>query len=176
MSKIFLWTDGVGWGQFDSHDKEELAKRNIIVGNGVRIGNCVRIGNDVRIGDLVRIGHWAKIGDGVSIGNGISIGNGVSIGNGARIGDLVRIGNGATISHEATIGDGVEPKIFYLVGTRHPVSYWGEDRIDIGCEVHTIAEWLERFQEIGNCHRYTAEQIQEYESYIRFIAAVHGGK
>jgi hypothetical protein len=40
------------------------------------------------------------------------------------------------------IGDGAKPIIIYIIGSRFPVSYWGEDRVDIGCQGRSIEAWL----------------------------------
>lgn len=37
----------------------------------------------------------------------------------------------------------------------------------IGCERHTYAEWLERYEQIGASNEYTAAEIERYGAFIR---------
>jgi hypothetical protein len=94
----------------------------------------------------------------------------------ASIGDGVRIGDGASIGDGANIQDNQRPQIIYIIGSRHAVSYWGEDRIDIGCQHHSIAEWLEKYKEIGNRNGYDTAQVAEYLGYVKLIAQIHINK
>ena len=103
----------------------------------------------------------------------IQIGDGARIGNGAWIGDGARIGNGARIGDGANIGDNESPIIVYIIGSRYPVSYWGEDRIDIGCENHTIDQWLTQGEMIAKRNGLTEVEIAEYTRYVEMIAAIH---
>jgi hypothetical protein len=53
------------------------------------------------------------------------------------------------------------------------VSYWGEDRVDIGCQHRSINEWLTDYEELANKNEFTPEQITEYRGYVEFIASIH---
>ena len=141
---IYLWTNETGWEQFDVTDKEELAKRNILIGDSASIGN------------------GAIIGDSAFIGDSASIGNGAFIGNHAFIGDSASIGNGAS------------PQVIYIIGSRFPVSYWGENRIDIGCKSMSIDDWFNKGIYIAEKEHFTETQITEYKGYINFIKSQYG--
>ena len=41
-----------------------------------------------------------------------------------------------------------------IQGTQHSVCWYDGDRIKIGCEVHTLAHWLEHYAEIGRKNGY----------------------
>jgi carbonic anhydrase/acetyltransferase-like protein (isoleucine patch superfamily) len=140
---IYLWTDEKGWEEFEVTDTAELEKREITIGDG------------------------AYIGDGSRIGDGAYIGARSRLGDGADLGAWSRIGDGAYI------GDGAKPVIIYIIGSRVPVSYWGEDRVDIGCQHRSIGEWLTGYEEIADKHEFTPEQIAEYRGYVEFIASIH---
>ncbi len=45
-----------------------------------------------------------------------------------------------------------------------------DDEIQIGCERHSIAHWLENYAAIGVAHDYTPDQIEEYGAWIRSVA------
>jgi NDP-sugar pyrophosphorylase family protein len=146
---IYLWVDCEGWKEFELTDTAEIEKRGISIGNGARIGN------EASIGDRARIGYRA------------------SIGNGARIGDRASIGNGARIGDRASIGNGAKPIIIYIIGSRYPVSYWGEDRVDIGCQSRSIDAWLNDNTDIVKEHNFTVGEVEEYHGYLEFIKYVH---
>jgi UDP-3-O-[3-hydroxymyristoyl] glucosamine N-acyltransferase len=200
---IYLWTDGKGWKPHEPNETKEFAKRgitigkNITIGEGVRIGDNAQLGDSAHIGDDVQIGYstWVNnnvriadstwIGDNVSIDEDTQIGNGVWIGVSTRIGDKVRIGSGthigdnalivggAQIGDDAHINDSAIPNTVYIVGSRFRVSYWGEDRIDIGCLRHSIRLWREHGREIAEENNFTPEQIAEYDTYLTMIETIH---
>lgn len=41
--------------------------------------------------------------------------------------------------------------------------------VQIGCQKHTLKDWLENFKEIGKKHRYEDEQIKEYGDYLNLL-------
>mgnify|MGYP000341360208 CR=1 FL=1 len=94
---------------------------------------------------------------GIEVGNGCELGDGCKLGNGCKLGDYCKV-----------------PKSLFISASRHSVSYWGYDAIQIGCKKHTISEWQKHFREIGKAEGYSEEQINEYGSYIDLIAKLHG--
>ena len=192
--KMYLKNENNNWILFKNPDESELVKRNIHIGNnvnikdGVYIGNNVSIGNNVRIGDDVSIGFNVRIGDCVGIEYNVRIGDCVSIGFNVRIGDCVSIeynasiGNNVRIEYNASIGNDVHIgnyaqidkdikllKSIYIVGSVHPITYVGNNKLSIGCYTMSIAKWLQEYQEIGNDNNYDEEQINEYSQYIQFV-------
>jgi len=49
-----------------------------------------------------------------------------------------------------------------LSGSAHPIWAAQDGRVTIGCEAHPIAEWIDKFREIGAEHHYSDAQIEEY--------------
>jgi carbonic anhydrase/acetyltransferase-like protein (isoleucine patch superfamily) len=127
------------------------------------------------IGDGTRIGYRTHIGDRTHIGVGTHIGDRTYIGNRTHIGDEVHIGDGALIGDGASIGDGVFPVVIHIIGSRYSLSYWGEDRIDIGCEKRSIQDWLTG-EDIAKRYDFKPDEITEYRSYVEFIARIHSGE
>jgi hypothetical protein len=164
---IYLWVDNKGWKEFEVTDTAELKKRGIHISNGAEI--C----DGAKIGCGAKIGNGAQIGYGAEIGNGAEIGSRAQIGYGAKIGCGVKIGNGAQIGYGAKICNGAEPVIIYIIGSRFPVSYWGENRVDIGCTSRSIENWLTDYTGIAEENNFTAEEIEEYRGYVEFIKSVH---
>jgi hypothetical protein len=63
----------------------------------------------------------------------------------------------------------VEKSPLLIQGTKHIITAIN-GKIKIGCEEHTIAEWLKNYAKIGKKHCYTDEQINEYHKYILLCA------
>jgi tetrahydrodipicolinate N-succinyltransferase len=173
------------WQPFKLSDSDELVKRGIFIAGDAVIRDCVKIENNVQIfpdaiiGMRAVIGAWSRISHSADIGPGSVLGKKVHIRQGAKVGQRANIGMGATISVNAIIPDyawiaaGAHPKTFSIAGSCHPVLYWGENNIKIGCEVATIEEWEDIYQEVGEEENYTPEQIAEYFGYIQIVKAFH---
>ena len=98
----------------------------------------------IKLGDWCELGDWCKLGDECKLGNGCKLGDWCDV-----------------------------PKSLFISASRHTVSYWGEDVIQIGCKRYTISEWQKHFRKIGEAEGYSPEQIKEYKGYIDLIAAMH---
>ena len=85
----------------------------------------------------------------------------------------IMIGEGAIVGEGGRVGNGAIPTIIYIIGSIYPVAYWGEDRIDIGCEHHSITDWLSDGETIGKKHDFPPDQMVEYRRYVKLIAAIH---
>ena len=84
------------------------------------------------------------------------------------------LGDGCKLGDGCELGDGCDvPKSLFISASRHTVSYWGEDVIQIGCKRYTISEWQKHFRIIGEAEGYSPEQMEEYKGYIDLIAAMH---
>ena len=98
----------------------------------------------------------------------IKLGDGCELGDGCKLGDRCELGYGCKL------GDGCDvPKSLFISASRHTVSYWGEDVIQIGCKRYTISEWQKHFRKIGEAEGYSPEQMEEYKGYIDLIATMH---
>jgi len=64
---------------------------------------------------------------------------------------------------------GIKLPILNIAGSAHSVFYI-DKIIHIGCEKHSIDEWLEKYESIGKENNYTDEQIAEYYTYIKMIS------
>ena len=148
MKTIYLWVSDKGWTPFQYNELSELASefeaRNIKLGNGCELGN------------------------GCKLGYGCKLGNGCELGDGCKLGDECKLGDGCKLGDECDV-----PKSLFISASRHTVSYWGEDVIQIGCKRYTISEWQKHFRKIGEAEGYSPEQIEEYKGYIDLIATMH---
>ena len=109
-----------------------------------------------------------KLGDRCELGYGCELGDGCKLGYGCKLGNLCELG------YECKLGYGCDvPKSLFISASRHTVSYWGEDVIQIGCKCYTISEWQKHFRKIGEAEGYSPEQMEEYKGYIDLIAAMH---
>ena len=104
----------------------------------------IKLGYGCRLGDWCRLGNWCNLGAGCELGAGCKLGN-----------------------------NEIAPKALFINASRHTVSYWGDEVIQIGCKRFSISEWQQHFQKIGKAENYTSDQIEEYKGYIDLIAAMH---
>ena len=99
-----------------------------------------------------------------------TIGYAATIGNHATIGDDAKIGYRATIGDGAKIGYGIEIiKGIFIHGSRHSVTWTGNNTISIGCKNLTFDYWSKKFERIGKIENYSEDEIKEYELYIYLI-------
>lgn len=86
----------------------------------------------------------------------------------------IKLGDGCELGNGCELGDGCDvPKSLFISASRHTVSYWSEDVIQIGYKRCTISEWQKHFRKIGEAEGYSPEQMEEYKGYIDLIAAMH---
>ena len=98
----------------------------------------------------------------------------IKLGDGCELGDGCKLGDGCELGYGCKLGDGCDvPKSLFISASRHTVSYWGEDVIQIGCKRYTISEWQKHFRKIGEAEGYSPEQMEEYKGYIDLIATMH---
>ena len=98
----------------------------------------------------------------------------IKLGYRCQLGDECQLGDGCQLGDECELGDECDvPKSLFISASRHTVSYWGEDAIQIGCKHYTISEWQKHFRKIGEAEGYSPEQIEEYKGYIDLIATMH---
>ena len=109
-----------------------------------------------------------KLGDGCKLGAGCELGYGCKLGYGCELGAGCKLGNGCKLGAGCDV-----PKSLFISASRHAVSYWGEDVIQIGCKRYTISEWQKHFRKIGEAEGYSTEQMEEYKGYIDLIATMH---
>ena len=104
----------------------------------------------------IRIGNDCKLGDGCWLGNDCWLGDGCELGDGCKL------GNGCKVKHTLCIH-----------ASRHTITYWGCDAIQIGCKQYTIFEWLSNYENIGRSNNYSDKEIEEYWMYIDMIKHIH---
>ena len=154
MKTLYLWVSDKGWTPFQYNELSELSSefeaRNI------------------------KLGYGCELGDGCELGYGCKLGDGCELGYGCKLGDRCELGYGCKLGDGCELGDGCDvPKSLFISASRHTVSYWGEDVIQIGCKRYTISEWQKHFRKIGEAEGYSPEQMEEYKGYIDLIAAMH---
>jgi hypothetical protein len=115
-------------------------------------------------GDAWVSGDARVYGDARVSGNAWVSGNARVSGNALVYGDALVYGN-AWVYGDAR----VEKSPLLIQGTKHTITAIN-GKIKIGCEEHTIAEWLKNYAKIGEKHLYTDEQINEYHKYILLCA------
>ena len=196
MKTIYLWISDKGWTPFQYNELSELASefeaRNIKLGrecelgNGCKLGYGCKLGAGCKLGDGCELGAGCKLGDGCELGYWCELGAGCKLGDGCELGNECKLGYWCELGAECELGDGCKlgygcelgdrcdvPKSLFISASRHAVSYWGEDVIQIGCKRYTISEWQKHFRKIGEAEGYSPEQMEEYKGYIDLIATMH---
>lgn len=92
----------------------------------------------------------------------IQMGYGCELGNDCKLGDSCELGNGCKVKHTLCIH-----------ASRHTITYWGCDAIQIGCKQYTISKWLSNYEKIGRSINYSDKEIEEYWMYIDMIKHIH---
>ena len=116
---------------------------------------CVQY-NEFKLVAGCKLDDRCKLGDRCELGYGCKLDDGCELGYGCKLGDRCNV-----------------PKSLFISASRHTVSYWGEDVIQIGCKRYTISEWQKHFRKIGEAEGYSPEQMEEYKGYIDLIATMH---
>lgn len=154
MKTLYLYDSDKGWVLFEYDVLSDLAHefsiRNIRIGYGCKLGDDCRIGYDCKLGDDCRLGDGCWLGDGCELGYGCILGNDCKLGNGCKV------------KHTLCIH-----------ASRHTITYWGCDAIQIGCKKYTIFEWLSNYENIGRSENYSDKAIGEYYMYIDLIRRIH---
>lgn len=104
----------------------------------------------------------------IKLGDRCTLGDWCELGYRCILGDVCKLGAGCKLGDRCYV-----PKSLFISASRHAVSYWGEDVIQIGCKRYTISEWQKHFRKIGEAKGYSTEQMEEYKGYIDLIATMH---
>ena len=178
MKTIYLWVSGKGWTPFQYNELSELAAefkaRNIKLGNECELGDGCELGYGCKLGYGCELGAGCELGYGCNLGYGCKLGDGCELGYWCNLGYGCELGAGCKLGNGCKLGAGCDvPKSLFISASRHAVSYWGEDVIQIGCKRYTISEWQKHFRKIGEAEDYSTEQMEEYKGYIDLIATMH---
>ena len=160
MKTIYLWVSDKGWTPFQYNELSELSSE--FEARNIKLGYGCKLGYECKLGNLCELGNECELGNGCELGNWCKLGDECELGNRCKLGDECELGNGCDV-----------PKSLFISASRHTVSYWGEDVIQIGCKRYTISEWQKHFRKIGEAKGYSPEQMEEYKGYIDLIATMH---
>lgn len=79
------------------------------------------------------------------------------------------------------IGSGVTIRkndiLLKIQGSPYTVFYWGENKVKIGCKIHSIGEWLgNKGKELAKEYNFNEIQINEYKLHLQYIKKLHNLK
>jgi acetyltransferase-like isoleucine patch superfamily enzyme len=165
---IYLFTAGQGWQPYPREAREEFEKRGITIACSALIGDGVHIGRKVNIKEGAIIAGKAVIGRRAVIGAYAIVGYQAVIGNGASISAKQIIGHGASIEPWD------KPPLVYILGrkTTWPIVYWGQDRIDIGCQSQRIEDYFANGRDLAEKNN-EGHVCNEYAVYVKAIRTIH---
>jgi len=66
---------------------------------------------------------------------------------------------------------GAKQRLIHIKGSQHAI-YAIDNDIRIGCQRHSLAEWLEIYPDLGVKNNYTLDQIREYGIYLKSIQEI----
>ena len=196
MKTLYLYDSDKGWVLFEYDVLSDLAHefsiRNIRIGNdcelgydcwlgnGCELGYDCWLGNGCELGDGCKLGHDCelgydcKLGDGCKLGNGCKLGYGCELGYDCWLGDGCKLGHDCELGYDCKLGNGCKVKHTLCIhASRHTITYWGCDAIQIGCKQYTISKWLSNYEKIGRSNNYSDKEIEEYWMYIDMIKRIH---
>ena len=116
--------------------------------------------NTARVSESARVSEFAVV-SGSAVVSGF-----------ARVFGAAVVSGSAVVSGFVVVYGSAWPSSpLYIQGSRHPLYTPSHGRLRIGCEDHTIAEWVVGCEKIATANGYTKSEIEEYAMYIA-IAAV----
>ena len=60
--------------------------------------------------------------------------------------------------------------VYFFIGPKHKAVYNSkDDKLFIGCQVHSLEHWLKNYVAIGKEHGYTDKEIEEYGNWIKSL-------
>ncbi len=175
MSYIIISNNIINYSTYKNL-KGQLNKYNTIIGKHCSIENGVRIGENCKIGLGVKIGKGSIISDNIIIEDEVKIGINVNIGDGCRlntgstIGDNVIIKDNQSIGAECIIGDNVLLEdTFYLNSARHEITYCGDGKMAIGCQIFNLSYWDENYLRLAKLFEYSDDEVKECKDRLDLI-------
>jgi hypothetical protein len=79
-------------------------------------------------------------------------------------------GNAQVYGDAWVYGNAWEISPLYIQGTRHAITHCQHGFLQIGCEKHSITDWLKNHIRIGAANGYSGDEIREYKLYIDLAA------
>ena len=58
----------------------------------------------------------------------------------------------------------------FIQGSKYSVCMYSPDQIKIGCQIHSINQWISHGEKIARLHGFTPEEIEEYRDYVELAA------
>jgi len=117
-------------------------------------------------------GYSCVYGNARLSGNAHVGGNSRVYGNARLSGEARVYGNSRVHGNSCVLAD-LKCHSYYINGSVHIVNYVGhrdeKPMIKIGCEEHSLENWLENYKEIGAKYKYSEAQIIEYGCYLRML-------
>jgi len=145
-------------------DKHTVLEDNVIISSGCKIGVGCKISSGVSLGFNTVIQDESNIGKDSIISDNVKIEMAVNIGDNCVIKSDIIIGEEAIIDNDTVIINS-----FYKKTAKSNVTYCGNNKISIGCQLYTIDSWLNNYKSIGDKFNYTQSEINECINHIKFI-------
>ena len=103
-------------------------------------------------------------------------GNAQVYGNARVCGNAMVFGNAKVFGDAEVLSGKWKKSPLYIQGTRDPLTTCSLSKISIGCETHTVSEWMKNYKKIGKENEYSDKEISEYYQYLKDAAKFLGYK
>ena len=123
--------------------------------------------NTATVADTAFVGENALV-----YGNARVSGDAQVSGNAWVYGDAWVFGNARVYGDAWVYGGEWKVSPLFIQGTKHSVCICKPGVIRIGCEEHSIDEWLKNYRVIGEKNGYSSDKIEEYGVYIKMISSL----
>jgi NDP-sugar pyrophosphorylase family protein len=151
--------------------------RNAVIGynthleENAKVRQCSYVGPGCNIGRDSTIRPYAFVGPHCIIGHNVCIMEHARVDAHAIIGDNATVPESAYIYHAGRVHPDTVARTAVIAGELNPVIYNGDDRVDIGCERHTILGWYEKFKDLANTNNVAPEIVAWYKPFWDYVRA-----
>ena len=91
----------------------------------------------------------------------------------AQVSGNARVSGNAWVSGNAQVyGNAWEKSPLFIIGSRFSATNCKRGHIQIGCECHTFAWWLENGVKLARNHNFTDSEIEEYRAIVELFVKI----
>ena len=125
-------------------------------------------------GDAQVYGNARVSGDAQVYGNARVYGDARVYGNAWVYGNAQVSGDAQVYGNARVYGNAWDKSPLYIQGTKHSIVMYDSKRLKIGCQIHSIKQWLSHGERIGRMNGYTEAELEEYRLYVELAAKRYG--
>jgi hypothetical protein len=157
------------------------------VSGGAQVSGDARVSGDAQVSGGARVfgGAWvsgdAQVSGGARVFGDAQVSGDARVFGGAWVFGKARVFGGAWVSGKAQVfggawvsGDAWNKSPLQIQGTRFFFCVSSADTITVGCNTHTVTEWVEIYEKKFDEHHFTNEERLEYKLYFNLAVRRYG--